>query len=96
MDNKNCLCAIYYVARNHGRVFLAQMTSLVVRYDVIYHCFPINSQYLMTWGGGVDSPDHDIPEFCLSTTSGNHTINHFRCTGKTIHNQPGTVQYFHT
>ena len=47
-------------------------------------------------GGGVDSPDHDITEFCRSTTSGNHTINHVRGTGKTIHNQPGTVQYFHT
>ena len=26
-----------------------------VHYDVIYHPFPINSQYLKTWG--VDSPD---------------------------------------
>ena len=50
--NLNCLCAIY-VCRNQ-RAFLAQMTSFVVRYDVIYHFFPINSQYLMTWG--VDSP----------------------------------------
>ena len=50
--NLNCLCAIY-VCRNQ-RAFLAQMTSLIVRYDVIYHFFPINSQYLMTWG--VDSP----------------------------------------
>ena len=43
----NCLCAIY-VDRNQ-RAFLAQMRSFVVRYDVIYHIFPINSQYLMTW-----------------------------------------------
>ena len=50
--NLNCLCAIY-VCRNQ-RAFLAQMTSFVMRYDVIYHFFPINSQYLMTWG--VDSP----------------------------------------
>ena len=50
--NMNCLCAIY-VDRNQ-RAFLAQMTSFVVRYDVIDHFFPINSQYLMTWG--VDSP----------------------------------------
>ena len=28
------------------RVFLAQMTSCAVLYDVIYHLFPINSQYL--------------------------------------------------
>jgi len=44
----NCLCAIY-VDRNQ-RAFLAQMTSFVVRYDVINHPFPINSQHLMTWG----------------------------------------------
>ena len=48
----NCLCVIN-VDQNQ-QVFLAQMTSFVVRYDVIYHYFPINSQYLMTWG--VDSP----------------------------------------
>ena len=30
------------------------MASFVVQYDVIYHPFSINSQYLMTWG--VDSP----------------------------------------
>ena len=51
--NMNRLCAIY-VDRNQ-QAFLAQMTSFVVRYDVIYHSFPVNSQYLMTWG--VDSPD---------------------------------------
>ena len=50
--NMNYLCAIY-VDRNQ-RAFLAQMTSFVVRYDVIYHAFPINSQNLMTLG--VDSP----------------------------------------
>ena len=43
----NCLCAIY-VDRNQ-RAFLALMRSFVVRYDVIYHISPINSQYLMTW-----------------------------------------------
>ena len=48
----NCLCVIY-VDRNQ-RAFLAQMTSFFVRYDVIYHLSPINSQYLMTWE--VDSP----------------------------------------
>ena len=46
--NLNCLCAIY-VCWNQ-RAFLAQMTSFVVLYDVIYHFFSINSQYLMTWG----------------------------------------------
>ena len=44
----NCLCAIS-VDRNH-QAFLAQMTSFVEQYDVIYQ-FPINSQYLMMWGG---------------------------------------------
>ena len=28
------------------RVFFAQMTSCAVHYDIIYHPFPINSQYL--------------------------------------------------
>ena len=42
-----------YVDRNQ-RAFLVQMRSFVVRYDVIYHLSPINSQYLMTWG--VNSP----------------------------------------
>ena len=32
-----------YVNRNQW-AFLAQMTSFVVQYDVIYHSFPINSQ----------------------------------------------------
>ena len=32
------------------------------------------------------------PEICLSTTSGNHTINHVRGTDhETIHNQPDTM-----
>ena len=50
--NMICLCAIY-VNRNQ-QVFLAQMMSFVLWYDVIYHFFPIKSQYLMTWG--IDSP----------------------------------------
>ena len=33
---------------------LAQIMSFVVQYDIIYHSFPINSQYLMAWA--VDSP----------------------------------------
>ena len=28
------------------------MTSFVMQYDIIYHFFPISSQYLMLWGGG--------------------------------------------
>ena len=46
--NINCLCATY-VDRSQ-RVFLAQMTSFVLWYDLIYHFFPISSQYLMMWG----------------------------------------------
>ena len=30
--------------------FLSQMTSCAMHYDIIYHPFPINSQYLKTWG----------------------------------------------
>ena len=48
----NCLCATY-IDQNQ-RAFLAQITSVVVRYDFIYDFFPISSQYLMMWG--VDSP----------------------------------------
>ena len=46
--NVNCLCAIC-IDWNQW-TFFAQMTSFVVRYDVIYHFFPINSQYLIMWG----------------------------------------------
>ena len=48
----NCLCVVY--GDRNQRAFLAQTRSFVVRYDVIYHLSPINSQYLMTWE--VDSP----------------------------------------
>ena len=47
--NMNCLRAIDVDWNQHA--FLAQMTSFVVQYDIIYHFFQINSQYLMTWGG---------------------------------------------
>ena len=50
--NMNCLCAIYIYIDWNQRTFFAQMTSFVVRCYVIYHFFPINSQYLMLWGGG--------------------------------------------
>ena len=36
------------------QVFFAQMMSCEVPYDIIYHPFPFNSQYLKTWG--VNSP----------------------------------------
>ena len=36
------------------QVFFAQMTSCAMHYDVVYLPFPINSQYLKTWG--IDSP----------------------------------------
>ena len=39
----NCLCAIN-VDQNQ-QAFLAQMASFVVRYDIMYHSFPLNSQY---------------------------------------------------
>ena len=34
---------------------------------------------------------YNILEICLSTTSGNHTINHVHGADKTIHNQPDTM-----
>ena len=37
-----------------SRIFFSQMTSCAVHYDIIYHPFPINSQYLKTCG--VNSP----------------------------------------
>ena len=43
-------------------VFFSQMMSCAVHYDIIYHPFPINFQYLRTCG--VDSP-----EFLLGMTS---------------------------
>ena len=48
----NCLCAIN-VDQNQ-RAFLAQMTSFVMRYDIMYHSFPLNSQYFDDME--VDSP----------------------------------------
>ena len=47
------LCDHKFGDNRSQRVFFAQMTSCDVTYDVIYHPFPINSQYLKTWG--VDS-----------------------------------------
>ena len=46
----NFLCAIY--VEQNQRAFLVQMKSFIVQYDIIYHSFPINSQYLMIGGGG--------------------------------------------
>ena len=43
--NINCLCAIYF--NRNQQAFLAQMTSFAVRYDVIYHFFPINYKQLL-------------------------------------------------
>ena len=47
------------------RFFFSLMTSCAVHYDVIYHPFPINSQYLKTCG--VDSPE--ITQLSCSQTS---------------------------
>ena len=43
--NINCLCDIYF--NRNQQAFLAQMTSFAVRYDVIYHFFPINYKQLL-------------------------------------------------
>ena len=39
-------------------VFFTQMTSCAMRNDIIYHPFPISSQYLKTWG--VDSTGFEL------------------------------------
>ena len=39
-----------FVTIGGQRVFFEQMTSYTIRYEVIYYPFPINSQYLKTWG----------------------------------------------
>ena len=51
-----CYIYIYIYIDWNQRTFFAQMTSFVVQYVVIYYFFPINSQYLMLWGG-VGSPE---------------------------------------
>ena len=45
--------------------FFSQMTSCAICYDIIYHLFPINSQYLKTWQA--DSPE--ITQRSCSQTS---------------------------
>jgi len=60
-----------------GAVFFTNDVMCRGHYDVIYHPFPINSQYLKTWG--VDSPGQPIATFhpplhlLLSFSSAVHT-----------------------
>ena len=44
-------CVIANSGWSESTVSFAQMTSCAIRYDIIYHPFAINSQYLKTWGG---------------------------------------------
>ena len=44
-------CVIVNSGRSESTVSFAQMTSCAIRYDIIYHPFAINSQYLKTWRG---------------------------------------------
>ena len=51
MVNQIGFCAFCYCKfgdKGSQRVFFAQTISRDVTYDVIYHPFPINSQYLKT------------------------------------------------
>ena len=51
---QHLFCAFCVIAnswRSESTVSFAQMTSCAIRYDIIYHPFAINSQYLKTWGG---------------------------------------------
>ena len=47
LQDKNIFLARFVSSQIHedGRVFSVQMTSCAVRYDVIYHPSPINSQF---------------------------------------------------
>ena len=54
----NCLCAIYF-SRNK-QAFLAQITSFVVQYDVIYISF-IPYLFSIFVDVGVDSPGFQVP-----------------------------------
>ena len=45
-------CVIANSWRSESTVSFAQMTSCAIRYDVTYHPFAMNSQYLKTWGVG--------------------------------------------
>ena len=47
------LCHHIFLMIGVNEYIFAQKTSCAVHYDVIYHPFPFNSQYLKTWG--VDS-----------------------------------------
>ena len=58
------LCHRKFIIIGVNKYFFARMTSCAERYDVIYHPFPINSQYLKMWG--VDSPE-DITQTIWST-----------------------------
>ena len=44
-------CVIANSGRSESTVSFAKMTSCAICYDVIYHPFAINSQYLKTWEG---------------------------------------------
>ena len=47
--------------------------------------------FLCLWKIFLEHEHHDIPEFCLSTTSGNHTINHVCHPDRNILTQSGKM-----
>ena len=53
--NKLCICSHFGVTNirdnRNQHVFFAQMTPCTIHYDIIYHPFPINSQYFEDVGG---------------------------------------------
>ena len=61
--NKLCICSHFGVANirdnRNQHVFFAQMTPFTVHYDIIYHPFPINSQYFEDVGGWQPSPPRE-------------------------------------
>ena len=61
--NKLWICSHFRVANicdnRNQQVFFAQMTSCTMYYVVIYHPFPINSQYFEDVGGWQPSPPRE-------------------------------------
>ena len=61
--NKLWICSHFGVANicdnQNQQVFFAQTTPCTIHYDIIYHPFPINSQYFVDIGGWQPSPPRE-------------------------------------
>ena len=79
--NKLGICSHFGVANIHDdrnqQVFFAQMTSCTVHYGVIYHPFPINSQYFDDIGGDSPAPQGKSDIFLVVTCLYNQQLEKF-------------------